>query len=227
MQRYTNSARIRRYALIARVLAFGGLGLMGVAVVVSLRQPYPVDLVFGLLLVGMLASQIGLPLRNRWDREPRFDQVLDENLKGLDKRYVLFHHYLGASHLLLCPAGLFALLPRLEEGKIEFVDGQWQRTVPKGGFLRRGGVKRIRGVEGDASAAIGRAQRRLSRYLEPPPVQPLLVFMHHSAELRLDGAPIPATHLKKLKNTLRKLPKGDGLAPDQVQTLIDELGLAS
>lgn len=225
MLSFTNHRRIRLYARLSRVLAFGGLGVMGVAVLLSLRQPYPVDLVFGLLLVGMLASQIGLPLRNRWDREPRFDQVLDEHLKGLDKRYLLFHHYLGASHVLICPAGVYALVPRLEDGEIEYVEDKWQRTVEKRGFLRRGGVKQIRGLAGDATGAAERAQRRLGRLGAPVSVQPLLVFLHHAAQVNVNGAPLPSAHIKKLKPALRKLPKGQTLSDEQTQSVIEELGL--
>lgn len=225
MLSFTHHSRIRLYSRLSRVLAFGGLGVMGVAVLLSLRQPYPVDLVFGLLLVGMLASQIGLPLRNRWDREPRFDQVLDEHLKGLDKRYLLFHHYLGASHVLICPAGVFALIPRLEEGEIEYLDGKWQRTVEKGGFLRRGGVKPIRGLDRDASASAERAQRRLSRLGTPVEIQPMLVFLHHAAQVNVNGAPFQCAHVKKLKPALRKLPKGETLTNEQVDGMLHELGL--
>ncbi len=225
MLSFTNHGRIRLYARLSRALAFGGLGLMGVAVLLSLRQPYPVDLVFGLLLVGMLASQIGLPLRNRWDREPRFDQVLDEHLKGLDKRYLLFHHYLGASHVLICPAGVIALIPRLEDGEIEYLDGNWQRTVDKRGFLRRGGVKELRGLERDATATSERAQRKLSRIGAPIEVQPLVVFLHHEAMVNTDQPPFPACHVKKLKPTLRKLPKGESLSESQVESVLADLGL--
>lgn len=225
MQSFTNQTRIRRYALVARVLAFGGLGLMGVAVLLSLRQPYPVELVFGLLLVGMVTSQIGLPLRNRWDREPRLDQVLDEHMKGLDKRFLLFHYYLGASHVLLCPSGVVSLVPRLEEGEIEYREGEWRRTVEKGGLLRRGGTRTIRGLERDTKDAAERAQRRLRRSVAEVEVTPLLVFMHHAAQLDPEQLPLGATHIKKLKPTLRKLPKGQTLSPEQVEQLLDELGL--
>lgn len=225
MQGFTNLTRIKRYARMSRALAFGGLGIMGVAVLISLRQPYPVELVFGLLFVGMLSSQIGLPLRNRWDREPRFDQVLDDHLKGLDRRYLVFHHYLGASHVVVCPTGVYTLIPRLEEGRIDYREGAWWRAVERRGLLRRGGIRKIRGIERDAADAAERAQRRIRRSAGELQVQPLLVFLHHDAQLQSDDYPILATHIKKLKPTLRKLPKVQTLSPEQIQHLLGELGL--
>lgn len=227
MQSFTNLSRIRLYARISRVMAFGGLGLMGLAVLVSLRPPYSFNLVFTLLIIGMLTSQIGLPLRNRWDREPRFDQVLDEGLKGLDKRFVVFHHFLGASHVLNCPSGVFALIPRIEDGEIAYRDGQWLRTLPKGGLLRRAGPRALRGLGREAEGEAGRAQRRLARLTQAPKVEPLLVFLHSGASVQPDGAPIPVTHIKKLKSTLRKLPKNPSLTEPQLETLQAQLKLTS
>lgn len=225
MQSFTNQSRIRLYARISRILAFGGLGLMGLAVLISLRPPYSFNLVFTLLIVGMFASQIGLPLRNRWDREPRFDQVLDENMKGLDKRFLLFHYYLGASHVLFCPSGVYVLVPRVEDGRIEYVDGQWQRTPGKPGFLRRSGPRRMRGVDREAQGEAQRAHERLNRITDAPEVQPLLVFVHSAAEVDVEGAPTLATHIKKLKTTLRKLPKQSSLSDEQIETVLTALKL--
>jgi hypothetical protein len=220
MQRYIHERKVARNARIGRVLVFGGLGAMAIGVLISLRQPYPVDLVFGLLFLGMVASQIGFPMRNRWDRKPRIDQVLDEHLKGLDQRYAVFHYALGASHVLVSPAGLFAVIARLEDGEVSFSNGRWERRLERAGLLRRRGVRQIRGIERDSEVEVERVRRYLERTLEPPQIRPLIVFLHSRAKLALAETPQLATHLKKLKSTLRKLPKAATLSQSQ----IDQLG---
>jgi hypothetical protein len=226
MQSYINERVVKRNARLGRIMVFGGLGAMVIGVLISLQQPYPVNLVFGLLFLGMIASQIGFPLRNRWDREPRIDQVLDEHLKGLDQRFVVFHYFLGASHALVSPAGLFAVIPRFEDGVISYSDGEWQRTLQRRGLLRRGGTRLIRGLSRETEAEIERLRKHLRRALDPPQIQPLIVFVHSQASLELSGFPLPVSHLKKLKSTLRKLPKAATLTQSQVNDLALDLGLA-
>lgn len=195
---------------------------MGVGLVVSLRQSAPFDAVLGLFFVGMIASQIGLPMRNRWDRHPRFDEVLDSSLKGLDERFSIYHYSLRGSHALFCPGGVFAILPRLEDGKIEYRDGNWLQTRLRRGRLRRAGIRKMVGVDRDASTEADRLRRNLVKQLgsdETPAVRPFVVFLHSGAEVRPDGAPTPAAHLKKLKDVLRKLPKGPTLSESQLARL--------
>ena len=222
MRHYLDEGKVRRYATISRVLSFGGMGIMGVGLVVSFRQTTRLDAVLGLFLAGMIASQVGIPMRNRWDRHPRIDELLDRALKGLDRRFAIYHYALGASHALVCPAGIFALLPRFEDGEVEYRDGRWLRTVQRRGRFRRGGIRRLDGLDRQAAAEAARLQRRLIRRLgstEIAPVEPLVVFLHSAAEVRSDGAPTRAVHLKKLKEALRKLPKGQTLSDSQLEQL--------
>ncbi|MGH2620239.1 MAG: hypothetical protein ACRDHG_06660 [Anaerolineales bacterium] len=217
-----DARKVRRYATISRVLSFGGMGIMGVGLVVSFRQTTRLDAVLGLFLAGMIASQLGIPMRNRWDRHPRIDELLDQALKGLDGRFAIYHYALGASHAVVCPAGIFALLPRFENGAVEYREGRWLRTTQSRGRLRRGGIRRIDGLDRQAAAEAERLQRRLMRRLgstQIQPVDPLVVFLHSEADVRSDGAPTRAVHLKKLKEALRKLPKGQTLSDSQLQML--------
>ena len=227
MRHVLDAGKVKRYATISRVLSFGGMGIMGIGLVVSFRQSTRLDGVLGLFLAGMIASQLGIPMRNRWDRHPRIDELLDRALKGLDSRFAIFHYSLGASHVVICPAGIFALLPRFEDGEVEYRDGRWVRTVQKRGRLRRGGIRRIDGLDRQAAGEAERLQRRLVRKLgqaQIPPVDSLVVFLHAAAEIRPDRAPTRAVHLKKLKDTLRRLPKGQTLSESQVTMLAGEPG---
>jgi hypothetical protein len=211
MRQHIDSKKVKRNARLARILSFGGLGIMGLGLLISFQPPYRIDLVLGLFLVGIFASQIGLPMRNRWDRRPRIDEILDSALKGLDQRYAIFHYLLGA----------FAVIPRVENGLIKYSDGHWTRTTNKSGLLRRAGTRRIRGIEPEIASEVDRASSRLNL---PFAVRPLIVFLHAGAEMDVREGPELATHLKKLKSALRKLPKAQSLSEQQVEQLVADRG---
>jgi hypothetical protein len=226
MRHYLDQAKVRRLATLSRVLSFGGMGIMLIGLVVSFRQTARLDAVLGLFLAGMIASQLGIPMRNRWDRRPRIDEVLDRALKGLDDRFAIFHYGLGANHAVVTPGGVFALVPRFEDGRVRFDDGRWSRVVPRRGRLRPGGTRRVDGLERQAAGEVDRLQRRLSRGVDAeslPTVEPLVVFLHSGAELEVDGAPIRATHIKKLKETLRRMPRGRTLTESEIAQLSADL----
>lgn len=225
MRQYINSAKVKRNARLSRILSFGGLGIMGLGLLLSfrLRPQDRFELVLGLFLIGILASQIGQPMRNRWDRRPRLDEILDGALKGLDRRYAIFHYALGARHVLISPGGVFVLIPRVEDGKIEYVDGQWTRTTSKGGLFRRAGTRSIRGIERELAAELDRASSHLHL---PFAVRPYLVFLHSNAEMTVHEAPVLSSHLKKLKPAIRKLPKSETLSEPEVAQLVVDHGLA-
>jgi hypothetical protein len=229
MQRFLPETKVRNFARLGRVLGYGGLGVMGLGFVLSLRQPYDVTQVFTTFLLGMLASQIGLPLVNRWGRHPRVDEVLDAALRGLDTRFGLFHYSLGADHALISPAGVFALIPRVESGLIEYGPGGWQRTGKRRGGRAPGKPRKIRGVERAIETDVSALQRRLGKLLGAehlPPVNAVLVFLHSEAEVAEQGSPVLAAHVKKLKASLRKLPKATTLGEQDIQRLSEQLGLA-
>ena len=225
MRQYIDSAKVKRNARLSRILSFGGLGIMGLGLLLSfrLRPQDPINLVLGLFLIGILASQIGQPMRNRWDRQPRLDEVLDGALKGLDQRFAIFHYTLGARHVLICPGGVFVLIPRVEDGKIEYVDGQWTRTTSKGGLFRRAGTRSIRGIERELAAEVDRASSHLHL---PFAVRPYLVFLHSKAEMNVREPPVFSSHLKKLKSSIRKLPKSKTLPEPEIAQLVADRGLA-
>jgi hypothetical protein len=227
MIRYANERVIRRNGLLGRILTFGGLGVLVLGLVLSVAYPAQVNAVLGIALVGVLSSQFGMVFYNRWSRRPRMDEVLDDSVKGLDGRYALFHYTLSSPHVLATPAGVFALVPRLDEGEVAWEDGVWRLTR-----TGRGGPKTrlIRGIEAaaqtEADAAAGALRKRLPGQTLPE-VKPMLVFLNPKATLHAKQAPLLAIHAKKLKEALRQLPKGGSLSEDQLKELASRLGLTT
>jgi len=142
MIRYANERAIRRNARLGRVLTFGGLGVLVLGLILSVAYPAQVNAVLGIALVGVLASQFGMVYYNRWSRQPRMDQVLDDSVKGLDGRYALFHYTLSSPHVLATPAGVFAIVPRLDEGEVTWSDGAWSLTRARNRRRRPDGSRR-------------------------------------------------------------------------------------
>jgi hypothetical protein len=203
-----NVQRIDRLRLVSKILSFGGLGVMVVALVLSLGAAKNLGMTMGLALVGLLASQIGTMLMRRWPERGRSDQVIDAALKGLDGRHSLYHYLLGCRHALFTPRATVALIPIGEAGEFEWRDGTlWRTPVKKG--VPSGKAAAARGLLDQAERETADLERNLRRRLPDRAsweVTPLLVFCHEHARLEKDDAH-PAVHVKKLKEYVRNLPR--------------------
>jgi hypothetical protein len=227
MIRYASERMIRRNARLGKILTFGGMGVLVLGLILSVAYPKQINAVLGIALVGVLSSQFGMVFYNRWSRRPRMDEVLDDTVKGLDSRYALFHYTLNSPHVLATPAGVFAIVPRMDEGEVAWEGGKWILT--RSG--RRGTKTRVlRGIEGAAQTEADAAASVLGKRLPEitlPKVMPMLVFLSPKATVHARQAPLLAVHAKKLKETLRQLPKGPSLSPEQLKELASRSGLVS
>jgi hypothetical protein len=227
MHLYINERLVRRNSTLGKILTWGGLGIVIVSVVISFQSAQELNpLVFGGFL-GVILTQFGAILTNRWGRQPRLDEVLSNALKGLDARFALFHYLLGVDHALFTPNGVFVLLPRTEDGVIGFEDGGWYQQQEKRGLLRRGGKREIPGMQRKAASATAKLLRRLKKHIPEdalPEIETVFVFVHTDAIVKVQDAPCPSVHFKKLKSWLRRVPKSQGLEPDQIAELARSLG---
>jgi hypothetical protein len=198
---------IKRRGTVGKVMTYAGLAIMAIAFLISLRETENFTSIFIVVLLGLTISQIGIPIFNRYGREPRVDQILDQSLKGLDDRYVLIHYLLGADHALLSPAGAFALIPALEKGAIRLQDGDWIQTIATKKRERR---KLLKSLGKSGRSETDRMQRSLKKLLDDETqitVAPLYVFMHSGATISSGETDVFATHIKKIKSDLRKAQK--------------------
>ncbi len=227
MRQYLNERLVRRNSSLGKILVWGGLGLAVGSVVISFRSQEVLNPYVLAGFLGVFAAQAGTMLTNRWGRRPRMDEVVSEALKGLDDRFAVFHYLLRVDHALIAPDGVFVLLPRPEDGVIDYQDGEWLHHREKRGFLRRGGTREIPGLDRQARSGAGKLQRRLRKQLSEealPDVQSVFVFIHSEANVRVQDPPHPVVHVKKLKTWLRRLPKAKGLTGDQIDELAASLG---
>jgi hypothetical protein len=228
MNIYRNETLIKRNARIAQISMLSGLAVLGAGMFLSFRNPEQFSLSLGALLLGFILSQIGIFYSNRWGRRPRQDELIDLALKGLDKKFSLYHYLTPVNHLLIGPSGAWALLPYYQRGRIVYQGGRWQQ---KGGnlYLKIFAQEGLGRPELDVAAA----KESLSKFIASrfpdedfPPVEVALIFTNERTVVDIpeDADPPAATvALKDLKELIRKSGKTRSLPMEKVKLLEDAL----
>lgn len=226
MRLITNEPLIKRNAAIGKYAATSGLVILVGGLVVSLFKPEYQFVPFITLIIGFILSNVGIYFSNRYVRQPRPDKSVEGALKGFDDKYALYQYRLPASHVLVCPSGVFVIVPKFQSGTIAWDGKRWKH---KGGsvFLSLFGQEGLGNPNAEAAAEVESLSRYLAKNVEGdlPPAQAIIAFYNPKATIEAKDAPIPAMHVKQLKEYLRKLPKGPTLMPAQVEKLDEALGL--
>lgn len=210
MEVFLNERKVRVNTEIGRWATLGGLGVLVVGMVVSIRNPGLVIVSMGSLLVGFLASVVGAYYANHWTRTPRADEVLSQSLKGISNRYHLYHYLLPVPHVLLGPAGIFVLRAYLHEGPVTYDGDKWRH---KRSFVQRlgfSGQDALGDPVRDANYDVQRLRNWLVKRLpedDIPPIAPFIVFVRDGAQLDVVDTPVPVVGHKQLKNRIRKIDK--------------------
>ncbi|HEY45760.1 MAG: hypothetical protein AMJ88_00655 [Anaerolineae bacterium SM23_ 63] len=227
MRQYIDLKMIKRWNTLSKAMIFLGLGLLIGAFIMTFREPQLSNQFLIMSIIGVVCSQTGLAINNRWGAKPRTDEIIDEALKGLDNRYEIYHYKLGTSHALLSPEGAFAIVPRYEDGEITYAGEKWfsQRTKRK--LLRRSGKRSLGDLQKNAEAEARSMQKALHRALpdiSDISIQPILVFVNPDTFVKVDGAPLHVVHAKKFKSLIRRLPKAKSLTTEEMEVLAKKKG---
>ncbi len=178
MNIYRNEKLIKRNGRIAQIGLIVTLAVLVGGMILSFQRPDQILFAYGLLLVGFVLFQITIYFQNRWGRKPRPDTLLDSALKGLDKKFSLYHYLSPVSHLLIGPTGIWVLLPYYQRGTISFSNGRYQQ---KGRNL----YWKIFGQEGlgRPELEIANAKSSIDKFVQEkfpdqalPPADALMVF---------------------------------------------------
>ncbi len=221
-----NEKLIKRNSVIGQWLSLGALGVLGLGMYISFTKPDLFTYSLICLLVGFIMTQVGMYMGSRWGRSPRPDEKLDSGLKGMHSEFTLYHYATAASHLLVGPSGVWALLPYHQRGKISFEKNRWK--LSGGGFLQ--GYMRIFGQEGigrpdiDAENEVIALRKFFSKNMEEsaqPEVKAILVFTGEDVELEAGESPFPGMKLKQLKEFLRLTSKQRSLTSSQISRITD------
>lgn len=227
-----NEKLVKRNRRLAQIAMLASLLIMAAASFVAFQyQEWSFYAVIAVLAVGFPLSQIGLFMTNRWGRNPRPDELLDKALKGLDKKYSIYHFASPVSHLLLGPAGVWVLFPYFQSGEISYAKGRWQQKRSGLLFL----YLKIFAQEGlgrpdlEVLAEVDKLKKVFNKLLPEgkiPPINAALVFTHENATINVpenESPPAETVHARKLKDLLRKAAKSEPLSLEQVKTIQDSL----
>ena len=227
MRIITNDSLIKRNTRIGQIASVAGLATLGAGIFISFRNPDQISLYLGALVVGFALSQIGIYFGNRYARAPRPHEALNQALKGMDKRYSLYHYSSPVSHLLIGPAGIWVLYPPFQRGTITYEKGRWRQ---RGGFglfyLRLFAQEGLGRPDLETGAALDSLNKFIEKELpniDLPAAQAVLVFTNPTADVRVDDAPVPTMPAKMLKEFIRKQAKKNHLSAEKAQALRDVL----
>lgn len=213
----TNWRLVRRNRRLANVLFFFSMGVLLVGFFVANTQLTSVksddpSLILTLFLpwlvlpVGLISTLVSVRMTNLWIRRPRPEDVIQEGLKGINKRSVLYNYFhFPARHVLVMPTGVFAFVTRYQDGFYINRGDQW---FSPGGpmrwllrFFRRDDV-------GNPTEEALRAARHVQQMLKSSgqeiTVQPLILFVDPRARLQLEDPAVPVLFAdNRLKPNLR------------------------
>lgn len=198
---------------LARTLSLVGVLILGAGLLINLFaleaverlgiDPMVLSLAF--LAVGVIVSQVALYFANRYGARYRPDEVIDTALRGLDDRYVVFHHVKGMPpHVLLSPSGAWLLETRHQSGRVAWENGRWRHDMP---------LKALRSLFGDGlgnparDAAMGLEELKKTLHkaeLDSLPSRAVVVFVDPAARVEAEDAPVPTVHAAKLKGHVRQ-----------------------
>lgn len=210
MRVVVNQALIDRYRKISHILFFVSLAGMGVGFFYTWTADPNSEasqmscLILPLLLLMTLTS---VRMANTWIREPRPVQALSEALKGLGKRYTLFHHILPAPHVLIGPEGVFTLMTVWQERPYRIKGKKWYGEE---GLMRKlSGYMRQDLLGNPYQSAFLEAQgvQKLIDQIAPESgveVQPVIVFISQGAAFEAEDPLLPVVYADpKKKPSLR------------------------
>lgn len=236
MQLITNENFVNSRVKIGRLGTLLGLVAMGGGFVLSLNvetmasSQYYVIATYFVLILGLLAFNVGRYNSIRWGVRPRVDEILTNALKGLDQKYVLLNYVPGmpSSHILLSPFGLFHIETRHNDGEIICEGESWRR--------KRSWLLWMRGFSegqlGNPCRSAQMAAARLTAFLgqtlgeevaSQVPVEGVVVFVSPRVDLKVNEPTVPVVTPKDLKALVRSPQGRSKILPDVYRRLQETL----
>lgn len=208
MKKVINEKLIKRNKMIGNITSIGGIAILAAGLILNINPtPLRTMISFGALIIGFVVAQISTHYVNRFGRNPRYDEVIAENLSKLNNDYTFYAYTSSASMLLVGPSGLWIPIPVLASGEISY-DNKWRQ---KGGsfLLKFFGQENL----GKPSLEVEANERQINSLLgqnidedEMPPVRSILVSLHPKAVIAdVENAPTPIVQVNALRRYIRKV----------------------
>ncbi|MCA9913769.1 MAG: hypothetical protein KC496_10490 [Anaerolineae bacterium] len=187
--------RNRRLATITFLLTLGVLVAGFIVINLPLftgELPSNFFVLLQLILVPLafLLTVTSVRLTNNWARQPYPDEAINEGLKGISKKSVVYHFYHApAEHVLIAPQGVFAIVTRWHKGYHTNQGSDWR--TKRSALGRVANIIRMDGIGNptqDAQRAASHVEKLLNKIVPDAEIDvtPLVVFLDPKAELELE-----------------------------------------
>jgi hypothetical protein len=238
----TNDALVKRNRRIAQYLFFVTLGALilgfvlvnGQAFFGDIDEQTAVTLSFALPLivlpVAFVFTVFSIRMTNLWLRVPRPEKALEENLKGIGKQAVLYNYFhFPARHVLITPAGVFALTTRYQNGRFSVTGDKWRaQRNPLSHVLTLLRMDGILDPSADAKLGAEKVDALLADINPDVPVYPVVLFSDPRAEVIQDNPSVVVLYISNkrfpnLKDFVKEQPKSPhALTPEQIKRFEDK-----
>jgi len=191
MQSLVNEPFLKKRATYARWGSYLGIGALFVGLITSTRHPL---LAYLFLLVGLLGATFGSFMTNRYVREPRADQTLQNALNGLDKRYGIYNYYLSSDHVIASHFGLTALVPKPQEGEVTYDGRRWHHKAGWRKLLQLFGEPNLSKPDQELEREVKFLEEWISEVMpeQDIPVNGVIVFTSPRVTLSVTDLPVSA-----------------------------------
>lgn len=173
---------------------------------------------FALLVLGTLASWVGIAFGDRWIAVPRPDVALADGLRERTGRvFALYHWVLPADHVFLAPWGVTVFAVFNHDGPIDVAGRRWRDARPLWQRALRFGRRPVAhpgaAVTADVAAVRG-VLTAADAELASVPVEAVAVFTHPRVDLRVADADLPVLRAADLGEWVRVAMRRPRLSDD-------------
>ena len=228
MRIVTNYKLIKRNRKIGQITTIASLVVLVIGLIISFTpDPEMFMWSFVALIGGFMLSQVGIFFGNRWGRSPRSDERLVQALKGLDDKYTLYNHITAIPHLLVGPAGIWALCTFPQTGTIIY-DEDKDRWKQQGSnwYMKLFAQEGLGKPEQEVRVTLTDIQSYLDKQASIeglPTAQAAMVFTNPKTVVQAANASIPTLHIEKLKDFIRRQSKESPADFDAIYQLLEIL----
>ncbi len=214
----------KRIAPLTMLFLIGGL----ITNFMSINQPEYFRITMILLAIGFVFAIFSSYLANRWVREPRADQILENMLKKFGNDYVLFNYTSPSSHVLLTPAGLYVIVVKQHNGGITVDGRKMSRAFSFRQFIRLFADEGLGSPVAEAESNVSSLHKLLNKELpaeEIPEIKSLILFSNKDAQLAIKAPPpVPVLPSNEFKTYLREQTKNKVISASQRSDLAKVIG---
>lgn len=226
----TNEALVKRMKKLAQYLFFGSFGLLIVWFFISSQwslsaevadNPFLSIILPSLMLpAAFIFSMISVRFTNLWVRQPRPEEVIRQNMKGLSNRSVLYNYYhFPARHVLITPRGVYAMVTRFQDGRFSVTGNKWKSH--KSAVSRFFSMFRFDGLGNptdDAKFAAAHVQKKLEPIAPGIEVHPVIVFVDPRTAIEAEDTDVPVVFATgEEKYLLKDFLRDEWQAHDQIK----------